>query len=334
MGVGCILGKIMVTSREFKYRKMTKRYIVTILLSIGCALSVVAQKNFQYNNMDSWFKRDIKESRIIGGGVKTLYEVGKPGSSNKAEAWDQGDSPWETSSVYAHVMGIDKVSSTVFPEKRGDGYCVRMETVLEEVYVFGFIHVTALATGSLFTGKLLEPIQNVSDPMEKMSQGIPYTKRLKALKFDYKAKTGGKRIKASALSKSDVPGKNAADVSVFLQKRWEDKDGNIKCKRIATAYLRITESTPDWINGYELQMNYGDISKEPYFKEYMKLNYEGYPLYSLNSKGKMSFIDEVGWGDENDQPTHIIVRFSAGYGGAYVGAIGDCLWIDNVEFVE
>lgn len=312
---------------------MLKHYIITILFSLCCVFPLSAQLNFSYNNMDSWEQRDIKESRIIGGQSKTLYEVGKAGHTTKAEAWNQGDSPWETSSVYAHVMGIDKVSSTVFPEKRGNGYCARMETVLEEVYVMGFIHVTALATGSLFTGKLIEPIQNVNNPMEKMSQGIPYTKRLKALKFDYKAKTGGKRIKASALSKSDVAGKNGADVSVFLQKRWEDEKGNIKCKRIATAYMRITEST-DWINGYMLKMNYGDISKEPYFKEYMKLNYEGYPLYSLNSKGKMSFIDEVGWGDENDQPTHIIVRFSAGFGGAYVGAVGDCLWIDNVEFVE
>lgn len=312
------------------------RIIFNILIfTTLSSVSVFSQaKNFTYNNMDSWVRRDIKESKLIGGETKTLYEVGKPAHLTKAEAWKQGDSPWETSSIYAHVMGIDKVSSTVFPEKRDSGFCARLETRLEEVYVFGIIHVTALATGSLFTGKLLEPITSINDPMEKMSQGVPYTKRLKSVKFDYKAKTGGKRVKASALSKTDVEGKNAAEVSVFLQKRWEDKNGNIQCKRIATAYIRITESTPDWVNGYELKLNYGDITKQPYYKDYMSLNYEGYPVFSLNSKGEMKRVNEIGWGSKDDQPTHIIVRFSSGFGGAYVGAIGDCLWIDNVEFVE
>lgn len=312
------------------------RIIFNILIFLTLSsVSVFSQaKNFTYNNMDSWVRRDIKESKLIGGETKTLYEVGKPAHLTKAEAWKQGDSPWETSSIYAHVMGIDKVSSTVFPEKRDSGFCARLETRLEEVYVFGIIHVTALATGSLFTGKLLEPITSINDPMEKMSQGVPYTKRLKSVKFDYKAKTGGKRVKASALSKTDVEGKNAAEVSVFLQKRWEDKNGNIQCKRIATAYIRITESTQDWVNGYELKLNYGDITKQPYYKDYMSLNYEGYPVFSLNSKGEMKRVNEIGWGSKDDQPTHIIVRFSSGFGGAYVGAIGDCLWIDNVEFVE
>ncbi len=282
--------------------------------------------------MDSWFRRDLKESRLIGGEVRTLYDIGKEGHSTEAAAWKHGDSPWKTSSIYANVVGVVKGSNTVFPEKRGNGYCARLETVLEEVYVFGLIHVTALATGSILTGELIEPIRNVNSPMSKLVQGIPFTHRIKAVKFDYKAKTGGKRIKASALSKSDVEGPNAAEVSVFLQKRWEDGEGNIKCKRIATAYIRITKST-DWVNGYRLNLHYGDISKEPYFHDYMGLNYEGYPLYSKNSKGENVQIDEVGW-DANATPTHIIIRFSAGYGGAYVGAIGDCLWIDNVELIE
>lgn len=314
---------------------MSGRHTIFLLLAWLLAPQLNAQeKNFSYNNMDSWVQRDIKESRLIGGETKTVWEVGAPAHLTKAEAWKQGDSPWETSSIYAHVMGIDKVSSTVFPEKRGEGYCARLETRLEEVYVFGFIHVTALATGSLFTGRLIEPIQSINDPMQKMSQGVPFSKKLKAIKFDYKAKTGGKRIKASAMSKEDVEGKNAAEVSVSLQKRWEDKDGNIKSKRIATAYIRITESTKDWVNGYTLDLHYGDITRQPFYKNYMKLNYEGYPQYALNSKGEMRFVDEIGWGDENDQPTHIVVRFAAGYGGAYVGAVGDCLWIDNMEFIE
>lgn len=311
-----------------------KRAFLFIFLWFALYFSVHAQQSFSlpYSDMDSWFQRDIKESRLIGGEVRTIFEVGKPGNSTQAEAWKQGDSPWETSSIYANVLGIVKGSSTVFPEKRGNGYCARLETVLEEVYVLGVIHVTALATGSLITGQLIEPIRNINSPMSKLIQGVPFTKRIKAMKFDYKAKTGGKRIKASALSKSDVEGANAAEISVFLQKRWEDEKGNIKCHRVGTAYIRITQST-DWVNGYELKINYGDISKEDYFQDYMDLNYEGYPIYGLNSKGENVPVDEVGW-DGDATPTHIIIRFASGFGGAYVGAIGDCLWIDNVEFIE
>lgn len=310
-----------------------KTYLLFLIWFITCFSIQAEQKaSLPYSNMDSWFKRDIKESRLIGGEVMTIYEVGKTGTSTKAEAWQQGDSPWETSSIYANVLGIVKGSSTVFPEKRGNGYCARLETVLEEVYVFGVIHVTALATGSLITGHLIEPIRNINSPMSKLVQGVPFTQRIKAVKFDYKAKTGGKRIKASALNKSDVEGANAAEVSVILQKRWEDEKGNIKCHRVGTAYIRITQST-DWVNGYELKINYGDISKEPYFQDYMKLNYEGYPIYGLNSKGENVPVDEVGW-DGDATPTHIIIRFASGFGGAYVGAVGDCLWIDNVEFIE
>lgn len=311
------------------------RYTILLcLFGLSSSLTNAQTKNFSYNNMDSWVRRDIKESRIIGGETKTIWEVGAPAHITKAEAWDQGDSPWETTSIYAHIMGIDKVSSTVFPEKRGDGYCARLETRLEEVSALGLIHITALSTGTLFTGRLIEPIQGIDNPMEKMSQGIPFTKRLKAIKFDYKAKTGGKRIKASAMSKADVEGANAAEVCVFLEKRWEDQEGNIKAKRIATAYLRITKSTPEWVDGFVLPLNYGDITRQPFYRKYMQLNDDEYPQYALNSQGKIKHVDEVGWGDINDQPTHLIVRFAAGFGGPYIGAVGDCLWIDNVEFIE
>ena len=204
-----------------------RKFVYTILL-LNIAVLSFAQVSLPYMNMDSWVQRNIKESRIIGGEVKTLYEVGKPCVTTEAAAWKQGDSPWETSSIYANVMGISKISSTVFPEKRGNGYCARLETRLEEVYVFGFIHITALATGSLFVGHLLEPIRNINSPMAKMVQGVPFTHKIKALKFDYKAKTGGKRIKASALNKDDVEGANNAEVCVFLQKRWENEQ--ISCR--------------------------------------------------------------------------------------------------------
>ena len=138
----------------------------------------------------------------------------------------------------------------------------------------------------------------------------------------------------SGFSKSKLDGKNAAEVSVILQKRWEDEGGNIFAKRIGTGWVRLDKSQPDWINGYELPIKYGDISKDPDFKDYMDLQFGDKIICGKNSKGQNKQISEVQWGNEDDVPTHIIVRFSSGYGGAYVGAVGDILWIDNVEIVE
>ena len=43
-----------------------------------------------------------------------------------------------------------------------------------------------LAAGSMFTGTTVEPITSTSNPMSKMSIGIPFNRRPKALKLDYK----------------------------------------------------------------------------------------------------------------------------------------------------
>ncbi|MGL4993449.1 MAG: PCMD domain-containing protein [Bacteroidales bacterium] len=312
-----------------RYRSMVA--IATIFTS-----SLSAQKIVQlpYSDMNSWVVREFKESGIIGGNNRTLYEIGKSDTIKGAIARIPGDSPWETSSVYAKVSGVVKGSSTVFPEKRGNGYCARLETRLEEVQVLGLINLKVLATGTIFTGKIIEPVRDSKDPMQKLMQGIPYTKRVKSIRFDYKAKTGGKRIKSTGFSRSDLPGKNAADISVILQKRWEDANGNIYAKRVGTGWTRITESTDSWVNDFELPIEYGDITSNTNYQTYKGLFKDDSILFGVNSKGEPKRVLEIGWGNDSEEPTHMIIRFSAGYGGAYVGAIGDVLWIDNVKIVE
>ena len=210
-----------------------------------------------------------------------------------------------------------------------------METRLEEVVVRGLVNRKVLATGTICTGTIFEPVKDSKNPMQKLMQGTPYTERISAVKFDYKTKTGGKRIKATGFSRSNLEGKNAAEVSVYLQKRWEDEEGNIFAKRIGTGWVRFTESTDDWVNGYELPIEYGDITCNEGYEDYKGLlDSEDRIVCGMNSKGENRQIIETGWGDDDDEPTHIIMRFSAGYGGAYVGAVGDILWIDNVEIIK
>lgn len=287
-----------------------------------------------FSDMDSWVKRTFKESGLIGGNTQTLYEIATPNTINEAKAHQHGISPWETSSVYAKVAGITKGSSTVFPEKRGDGYAARLETRLEEVVVLGIINLKVLATGTIFTGKIDEPVKDSKNPMQKLMQGIPFTEKIKGIKFDYKVQTGGDRIKSTGFSRTDLPGQNEAEAVVILQKRWEDEEGNIYAKRIGTGWDRFKETILDWQNDHLLEVQYGDITQNPDFKPYMGLMQGEGTIFAQNSKGERKPVHEIGWASADETPTDLIIRFSAGYGGAYVGAVGDKLWIDNVELVE
>ena len=56
-------------------------------------------------------------------------------------------------------------------------------------------------------------------------------------------------------------------------------------------------------------------------------------FYALNSKGKNVPIQEDGWAGPDETPTHIILKFDSSHGGAYVGTIGNTLWVDNVKLV-
>ena len=56
-----------------------------------------------------------------------------------------------------------------------------------------------------------------------------------------------KRVHATGFSKiTDVEGKDFPEMNLFLQKRWEDKDGNIYAKRVGTAVVRYYTTTDDW----------------------------------------------------------------------------------------
>lgn len=132
-----------------------------------------------------------------------------------------GGSPWATSNVMAKVAGITKTNTSVFPEKRGDGYCARLDTRMESVKVLGLVNITVLAAGSIFTGSVHEPIKGTKNPQKMLQTGIPFTKKPVALQFDYKVKMSDRknRIRATGFSKiTDVPGKRlSGSYSVFAE---------------------------------------------------------------------------------------------------------------------
>ena len=168
---------------------------------ICLALGLRAQtfEYLPYGNMDSWAVRNIKEAGLLGGKTKSLYMVARRESID-GEHYKRGNSPWSTSNAYAHALGVTKVSVSVVPERRGSGYCCRMETRLDTITAAG-VKLYALVTGSLYTGILADPVtmKHSGDPNSAINSGMPFTKRPKAFVFDYKAHIeNGQIIKANA----------------------------------------------------------------------------------------------------------------------------------------
>lgn len=290
-----------------------------------------------FGNMDQWYTRNITESRIIGGKTVTLYEVAPNGTSNKTEAYtNMGGSPWATSNVYAKVAGVVKTNVSVYKEARsGHGSCAKLYSHLVSCKVLGTVDIEVFAAGSLYLGSVVEPIKSDKDPYGKINFGAKFTKKPKAVMFDYKTKVvPGNRIRKGTGKKTTVSGQDKCEVVCFLQKRWEDVAGNIYATRIGTLVKRFDKSTNDWVNNAKFEIYYGDMSKASgYDKASMGLSGNGgVDRCAKNSKGKMVKINEVGW-DGNATPTHMILQFSSSHGGAYVGTVGNTMWVDNVRMV-
>ena len=316
------------------------RLFLTIISSLACFSSLQAQQNVveQINStgtMDSWSVRCIEESDIIGGNTRYLYEF-YGHSSDTTFSREALDKPatyhWRTNNVLANVMGVIKTNCTVFPERRGDGWCARLETHIETVRALG-INMDVVCQGAMLIGDIKEPIRNTKDPMAKVLYGIPFSGCPKALVFDYKAEVGHSTVRGTGFSKlKDMGYPDYPEIAVILQKRWEDEDGNIHALRVGTGYELLKKNVPDWVDGYRLEVRYGDISSEPGFEPYMDLNNDPErAFHAINSKGENVRVTEDGWAEPGTQPDWLVIKFLASSGQAFYGGVGNVLWIDNVR---
>ncbi len=298
-----------------------------------------AQEEFvpiKYGDMEQWVTREIHESGIIGGETKLLYELGPTQKIvGNTPYVNQGGSPWGNSNVMAKVMGIVKTNTSVYPEERETGgYCARLETHIESVKVLGLVNITVLASGSMFLGDMKEPITGTKDGEKALNSGVPFTLRPKAVRYDYKVEMSGEsdRIRLTGFSrKAVVPGQDCAIMTCFLQKRTEDSEGNIIAKRVGTAVVRY-DRTEGWHNEATYEIQYGDITGEDYYdEELMGLGAGHY--FARNSEGESVLIQENGWANADETPTHLILQFTSSLGGAYIGSPGNKIWVDNVGLV-
>ena len=292
----------------------------------------------EYGRFDRWCVREVKESGIIGGNTKYLYEFyGDMDTTftGKTPYVSPEDYPWRTNNVLAVVAGVVKTNNTIFPEPRDGGFCARIETHIEEVKALGIVNMEVVCQGAFVVGVLPEPIRDTKSPMAKVFYGTPYTGMPKALRFDYKADVGYPTVRGTGFSKvkvMDYP--DYPEVTFMLQKRWEDEHGRVHALRVATGIERICESSMEWINGYEIQLRYGDITADPDYKPYMGLKTDPESAFhALNSRGENVVVEEDGWAEPGTEPNFMVLNIMSSCGKAFYGGVGNTLWVDNVEIV-
>ena len=283
-----------------------------------------------FGDFEHWTRRVVKESAIVGGEEKTLYVVGPEETIRGNRTYDYKRTIWASSNAYARVAGITKTSVTVEPETGPYGTCARLSTCYASCRVAGLVNISVLATGCLYWGKMLEPVTGVKDPYAFMDWGIPFTERPSALLLDCRAELPNTGIltRGTTFSHKEFPGDDPCQIMLLLQHRWEDAQGNIHALRVGTAFRRIGQSTEGWVSGLRVPVIYGDARKSVQYRDYMGLTNT---LYALNSRWERKPNLEDGWADENTPVTHAVLQIMAGSRGAFVGALGNTLYIDNVR---
>ena len=302
--------------------------ILPALLAMSLPSPAQRVELLPYGDFEHWTVRHIQESSILGGEVKTIYVVGPDEVIEGNKAYDYKKTPWASSNAYAKVSGVTKTSLSVEPDNGPTGRCAKLSTVFASCRVAGLMDIQVLATGSLYWGKMFEPITSVKNPYSNMDWGIPFTGKPSALLIDYKAllPATGKLVKGTTFRKTEFPGEDPCRVMLLLQRRWEDADGNIHAERVGTAVLLIGRSTQGWVKDGRIPVIYGEAGKK-----LMDLINGENALYAVNSRGKRVKIMEDGWAGADAPCTHAVLHISSGSQGGYTGAPGNTLWIDNLR---
>ena len=73
-----------------------KKIVSAIILGAACAMFAAnGAEPIKFGNFENWVTRNIKESKVIGGKTKQVYEIAPNATINGDQAYrNQGGSPW------------------------------------------------------------------------------------------------------------------------------------------------------------------------------------------------------------------------------------------------
>jgi hypothetical protein len=155
-----------------------------------------------------------------------------------------------------------------------------------------------IAAGSLFTGTFE---LNIANPPESPQFGTPFIARPKSFSIDFRYIPGDEMTNGFG---NPIAGNDSLDIAVLLEDR-----SSLPWKRVATAWYRTDETTPDWFE-LKLPLIYGQQVNPAY--------------YEIPTNGV--------WGTGDETPTHISIIFSSSARGAFFeGAPGSELLLNNFQ---
>lgn len=312
---------------------MAKVQVIIVCLLACLTASAQRYEKVPFGDFNQWAVRYITESKVIGGQEKIVYMLGPTDTIRGNVVYPSNKTIWSSSNVFAKVMGVVKTSTNVTPDSGPTGKCAKLVSQMASCKVAGIINVKVMAAGSIYWGQTQEPVSAINNPYAVMTWGIPFTKRPKALILNYKARipNTGKLIRSTTFRATEFEGYDPAEIVLVLQHRWEDTDGNIHAKRVGTAMCQVDKTTDGWIMDHRLPVIYGDARKSKDYKPYMDL-ITGYKnMYAFNSKGKKKPILEEAWADADCPVTHAIMWMCSGSCGAFIGALDNTLWVDEIR---
>ena len=85
------------------------------------------------------------------------------------------------------------------------------------------------------------------------------------------------------------------------------------------------------MNDFRVPVIYGDARASKDYKPYMDLVTGYKTFYAFNSKGKKKLIQEDEWADADCPVTHAILMIVTGSCGAFIGALDNTLWVDDIR---
>lgn len=320
---------------------MRKEFFISVIIASifafqgGFKLDAQTVERIPFGDFNEWVTRSIRESVVIGGHNRTLYEVGPETEITEPVPYKNiGDSPWGSSNVFSKISGVIKASNTVYPHRRShDDICAKLCTKLETIKVLGVIDINYLVAGSLFFGEVVEPITDFNHPYSKIDMGVRYEKKPKYLTLDYMLDVPftESRIRATGFGQDrEIEERDNATIYILLQNRWEDEDGNIHASRVGTGGEIFRDGT-EWVNNHKIEIKYGDCSNDSTLS-WLPLRNGDNAFYAYNSKNELVKIIEEEWASEDVNPTHAILMIRSSDDELHTGSEGTVFYVDNISF--
>lgn len=264
--------------------------IFTLLFAATCTANVMAA------NDENVVKYDFEHFKVVEDKFHQWFEVNKDGS--EAEIWATANLPFAIMNE-----GGPETYPTASDANGYEGACVKLET--KSTGPLGAMFGMPIAAGNMFTGEL-DAENCVMDALGSTHFGIQFNRKPLKISGYYKYKAGEKLTDVSG---AEVAGTDKGSIYSVLY-RNTDADGkpfvlngkNIEGftnpQIVAMANVGEVSDAEDWTK-FEVEYNYGENEID---------------------------ADMLASGGYN-----LAVVFSSSInGGAFIGAVGSTLYVDNV----